>query len=396
MSKWPLVALGEVTSQSRDYVRVDRDTTYPLLGVRWYAQGAFHRETVTPKAGTICRVRPGQFIYNRLFAWKGSFGLVTEELAGSYVSNEFPLFDCDPARLMPEYLAFVFGRPEVWSWIERVSTGTTASRNRWNEPAFNSYRVALPSLIEQRRIVSVLSAVDSQIVALETEQRTADEALDRLRNELPTLAPVPLGDVLLAIDSGKSVQTSGEAPRVGKPRILKISALRPGLFRADEAKALDVEMPHSSLVNEGDLLMTRSNTPDRVGYCARARGVPASTYMPDLVWRLRIDSDRVDADFLEQALASPVMRGRVTATATGTSASMRKINKRGISTVMLPLPPIEVQREFAASCLSAVHAVDALAAELAALRVVRADLLSALLSQEITVDAAVDKFVKAA
>ena len=38
----------------------------------------------------------------------------------------------------------------------------------------------------------------------------------------------------------------------------------------------------------------------------------------------------------------------------------------------------------------------AMAAELAALQTVRADLLSALLSQEIAVDAAVDMFVKAA
>ena len=104
---WPHVALTELVAQCRDAVKIESGVDYRLLGVRWYGEGAFHRETVTretSKATTIYKVVPGQFIYNRLFAGKGAFGLVLPEFAGAFVSNEFPLFDTDTERLSAEYL----------------------------------------------------------------------------------------------------------------------------------------------------------------------------------------------------------------------------------------------------------------------------------------------------
>lgn len=183
------------------------------------------------------------------------------------------------------------------------------------------------------------------------------------------------------IDSGKSVLTSGEVPVGGRNRILKVSAVQPGRFDAGEAKALEdsVAMPGPAQVKKGDILITRSNTPDRVGYCARATEVPQGTYMPDLIWRLRLDEGRCDPDYFEQAMASSEMRNRVTATASGTSASMRKINKKGLSSVPFPLPCLSVQRSYADSCLGIASVGSALDEESRALRGARARLVADLL-----------------
>jgi type I restriction enzyme S subunit len=62
----------------------------------------------------------------------------------------------------------------------------------------------------------------------------------------------------------------------------------------------------------------------------------------------------------------------------------------------VPSVPVARQQEIVTASEALRGVEDNLAVELAALRVVRADLLTALLSQEITVDAAVDKFVKVA
>ena len=75
-------------------VRVEPGQAYPLLGVRWYGKGAFLGEVVsseTTKASAFYAVPTGDFIYSRLFAWKGSFGLIPPGLSVSYVSGEFPL-----------------------------------------------------------------------------------------------------------------------------------------------------------------------------------------------------------------------------------------------------------------------------------------------------------------
>lgn len=131
--------------------------------------------------------------------------------------------------------------------------------------------------------------------------------------------------------------------------------------------------------------MTRSNTPDRVGFCAVARDVPPDTYMPDLVWRLRVDESRCLPGYLEHLLASEKMRSRVTATASGTSASMRKINKRGISTVCIPLPEPGRQAAYVETCEAVVNTLTRMTVEVDALRAMRSTLLTGLMDRSITV-----------
>ena len=80
------------------------------------------------------RVVAGSFIYSRLFAWRGAFGVVPEELDGCYVSNEFPLYTIDDNQLLPEFLRIYFMRPTVLREVEKNCRGTTkASRNRFKE-----------------------------------------------------------------------------------------------------------------------------------------------------------------------------------------------------------------------------------------------------------------------
>lgn len=258
------------------------------------------------------------------------------------------------------------------------------------------HQISLPPLPEQRRIVDVMSAVDAQIEALRRESEFAKRALEQCRSLVPNGERVPIGEIIMGIDSGKSVLTAGDLPRSGDPRILKVSAVGSGVFRPSEAKHLSASMPATALVSAGDLLMTRSNTPDRVGYCALAREVPEPTYMPDLIWRIRVDTSRCTASYLEQVLASPEMRRHVTATATGTSASMRKINKKNLAAVRVVVPDLADQEVYVEDCRAVSAVAATLSAEAEALRAFRSSLLTALLSQTITIPEAYDAVLEVA
>ncbi len=282
--------------------------------------------------------------------------------------------------VLSEYLAYCLDA-HGQQILERCrKTGTTVQSV--DVPGFLAFEVPLPPLPVQRRIVDLIGALDAHIEVLDSEVASAESLLARQRDALPQAEEMPLGSVLSGIDSGKSVLTAGEEPVEGCPRILKISAVRPGLFSPGEAKGLgpEVAMPEASRVREGDLLITRSNTPDRVGYCARARDVPGDTFMPDLIWRLRLDGRQCEPDYLEQALASPTIRARLISTASGTSASMRKINKQGFSTLLVPVPCLTEQRKYAQSCLAIFSIGRALRVERDALQRVRALVLGSLLS----------------
>ncbi len=76
---WWVVRLGELVRTVRQPARVEPAKEYKMLGVKWYGEGTFHRETVMGESLSATHVNPvipNALIYNRLFAWKGSFAVV--------------------------------------------------------------------------------------------------------------------------------------------------------------------------------------------------------------------------------------------------------------------------------------------------------------------------------
>jgi type I restriction enzyme S subunit len=166
---WRRVRLGDVLEQVNRFEKLDPGREYRLLGVKWYAQGVFEREPKFGKAiaaKQLNRVEEGDFVYNRLFAWKGSFAVVGNGHAGGYVSGEFPVFRAKPDAILAEFLYRHFSRPQAWRLIEHHSTGTTnVSRNRWREEQFLSWHISLPPINEQERIIATLRGADDAIEA---------------------------------------------------------------------------------------------------------------------------------------------------------------------------------------------------------------------------------------
>lgn len=78
----------------------------------------------------------------------------------------------------------------------------------------------------------------------------------------------------------------------------------------------------------------------------------------------------------------------ISATAGGTSQSMVKINKRGFSTVQVPVPPLPEQSEYVQRCDAAVEGIAAIRAEADRLREARTGLLTGLLDCTIEIKSA--------
>ena len=165
--KWPMVKLGEVLKPVAREEAVDPLKEYRLLGIRLDGQGPFLRETVSgsqTSATKLFRVKKGDFIYSRLFASRGAFGMITEELDGCYVSGEFPTFVAVTDRLEVDFLKYWFRLPSVIATVnENCSGSTPLTRNRFKEHFFLALEIPLPPLEEQRRIVARIEALAAQI-----------------------------------------------------------------------------------------------------------------------------------------------------------------------------------------------------------------------------------------
>src|SRR3989442_3315110 len=145
---WPRIALAQLLRNRSEGETVNPFKEYRLLGVRLDNAGPYLRETklgTELSASTVYKVRAGDFIYSRLFASRGAFGVVDSEFDGCYVSGEFPTFRADPNRLDPNFLRLWFLLPSTLHSVVAKCTGSTPlTRNRFKEEFFLALDVPLP------------------------------------------------------------------------------------------------------------------------------------------------------------------------------------------------------------------------------------------------------------
>lgn len=203
---WQAKPLGEMTARRIEAVELKPDELYVNLGVKWYAEGTFRREPKPGsaiKASKLFRVRPGQFVYNRLFATEGSFALIKDDDADAVASNEFPVFDVDQEQLLPDYLALYFQQRSVWERVSAQCVGTTKSRLRWKEDLFARFVLPTPPLVEQHRIVDLIGVMDDVIVAAGQNRMDLEAFLAARRDALFSRGPqrraADMFDVLIGL-----------------------------------------------------------------------------------------------------------------------------------------------------------------------------------------------------
>ncbi|MCB0155950.1 MAG: restriction endonuclease subunit S, partial [Anaerolineae bacterium] len=95
-------------------------------------------------------------------------------------------------------------------------------------------------------------------------------------------------------------------------------------------------------LEDGDFLISRSNTQELVGLCGIYRDVGYDAIYPDLMMRLRFNHNLVDV-FIEKYLLSKAARQRISAIAVGTSGSMVKINSTTLKALKVIYPKPDEQ-----------------------------------------------------
>jgi type I restriction enzyme, S subunit len=144
--------------------------TYPLLGVRSFAGGAFASGEISgaeTRYARLLKVATGDFVYPKLMAWEGAFAFVPSDLDGRFVSPEFCTFEVDESYADSRYLSYLFQRPTTWGEVAGNSTGTNVRRRRLYPRDFLAHGFELPPITEQRAMASRLDAVLGRVDAIE-------------------------------------------------------------------------------------------------------------------------------------------------------------------------------------------------------------------------------------
>jgi type I restriction enzyme, S subunit len=236
---WKLVKLGEVLAPSRNSVVVIPTNSYTLLGMSLEGRGLFVREQKLGSeigAKYLNMVIPGEFMYSRLFAWKGAFDKVLSKFEGCFVSDEYPAFQGDKERLDIDYLSYFFLQKSVWDVVEQYCVGVTkASRNRFKETFFLDLEIPLPPLAEQQEIAGRLTALKEKI-----------DEVRRLREEQERM--------IIAFRNGLFTQISNGFDMVELKRILIPRKEVVSVASQTSYNQITVKMQHKGVILRGTVL----------------------------------------------------------------------------------------------------------------------------------------------
>ncbi|WP_170153656.1 restriction endonuclease subunit S [Alkalispirillum mobile] len=157
-----------------------------------------------------------------------------------------------------------------------------------------------------------------------------------------------LGQVISAIEAGKSFKCLERPPEEGEIGVAKVSAVTWGEYQESESKTcLDPSRVQNNLfIQEGDFLFSRSNTIDLVGACVIAKAVSRNVMLSDKI--LRLTFTWVSPKFVLFYLRSVAGRRQIELLSTGNQQSMRNIGQERIRAIRLPIPPLAEQRRIVA------------------------------------------------
>lgn len=211
-----------------------------------------------------------------------------------------------------------------------------------------------PDLDEQKRIAAILDKADAIRRKRQQALRLTDDFLRSVFLDLfgdPVTNPKgwkmgELGDLVARLDGGKNL---AEAPSETETRVLKVSAVTSGEYKAEESKFVPESfvVPESYIVRKGDLLVSRANTRELIGATAYVWETPENIMLPDKIWKFIWKApDQVDPLFVHSLMRFPGIQAEVGRRASGSSGSMKNIAKPKYLGVPIPIPPSDLQIVF--------------------------------------------------
>ncbi len=157
-----------------------------------------------------------------------------------------------------------------------------------------------------------------------------------------------VGNLISSCEAGWSGNGTQRKKNDGEIAVLKVSAVTKGYFDPDECKVLDDQDAIKKYVypQAGDLLFSRANTREMVGATAVITQDYPEHILPDKLWKVRF-CDVANVWYMKYILSSQSIRSIFSSVSTGTSGSMFNVSMEKFKSIRVPLPPIELQQQFA-------------------------------------------------
>lgn len=347
MVKWETYKIGDILKQVKNIESVEPKKSYKLLGLRLEGRGLFIREEKTGieiSASSLNRVNTGDFVYSRLFAWKGAFDYVRSEVKGCFVSGEFPTFSINKEIIDIDYLYFYFNQQKIWEEVEQYCIGVTkASRNRFKEKFFLSMNIVLPPLLEQQRIVCKIKSIQNKVVDFNTlrnkqEKDTNNYLYSLYVNLIKNASYNKLGIVAPIIRRQADIVATNKYPELG------IRCFGKGTFHKPALNGIEVGTKKLYQIKERDLLF--SNVFAWEGAIAVAQAEDNNRFGSHRFISCDCDLTQVLPEFLNFHFLTPKGLEEINRCSPGGAGRNKTLGLKKLEAIEVPVPDLEKQKQF--------------------------------------------------
>ena len=256
------------------------------------------------------------------------------------------------------YLVFVLLVSDAYkARLKGMASGTSGSMHNIPKDSFRDLYIVLPKGSKEQRAIGTLFARLDSLITL--HQRKYEKLCVVKKSLLDKMFPKPgelypeirfegftdpweqrkLGELISELSSGKSVNSEKGVVGPSDIGVLKTSCVSYDTFDPNECKRV-VESEAGMVacpVEAETLIVSRMNTPDRVGACGFVPDDRPNLFLPDRLWKVRLTSE-ANPYLVFVLLVSDAYKARLKGMASGTSGSMHNIPKDSFRDLYIVLP----------------------------------------------------------
>ena len=227
-----------------------------------------HINTLTEKLPSRARrkVRENSIIYSTVRPNQQHYGIIKKQPDNFLVSTGFTVIDVDTEKAVADYIYYVLTQQDITEHLQAIAEQSVSAYPSLKPSDIENLEISLPDIDTQKRVVSILSAIDAKITKnAEINNNLEQQAQSIFANEFLTSETLPenwiqsnLIDIANYLNGLAMQKYRPSANENGIP-VLKIKELRQGCCD-DNSELCSPNIKRDYIIHDGDVIFSWSGS----------------------------------------------------------------------------------------------------------------------------------------
>ena len=343
------VKVGEVAIEHKETCKGNK-ADYPVVGLEHLVPEELNL-TAWNEGGdnTFTKIfRKGNVLFGRRRAYLKKAAVAPFD---GICSGDITVIEAIPDKILPELLPFIIQNDALFDFAVGKSAGSLSPRVKWEH--LKTYEFELPDMAKQKELAEILWAMDATKRAYQKLLAATDELVKAHFVEMFERDNIPLGWNKLTIEQLCSVFADGDwieskDQAENGIRLIQTGNVGNGIYldKVERARYIDNDTfvrLNCTEVLPNDILISR--LPDPIGRACIVPNELGKTITAVDCSIVRFGGNILPEFFIAYTM-TPAYARQIELFITG--STRKRISRKNLGQILVPVPPIELQEQFAA------------------------------------------------